>query len=57
MIVSPESINTIKELNNYIWHDKKSNTPVDMFNHNLDPIGYVLWHVIGRPNKGKYSLR
>jgi len=56
IIVSPESTNTIKELNNYVWHDKKGNTPIDAYNHNLDPIGYVLWHVIGKPNKGKYSI-
>lgn len=48
IIVDPESTNIIKELNNYVWHDKKSETPVDMYNHHLDPIGYVLWNFIGK---------
>lgn len=48
IIVDPESTEISSELNNYIWHDKKSNTPVDAFNHYLDPIGYVLWDVIGK---------
>jgi phage terminase large subunit len=56
IIVTPESKNIIKELNNYIWHDKKSNTPIDDYNHTLDPIGYVLWDLIGKPNKGKYYI-
>jgi len=54
LIVDPESINIIKELNNYVWHDKKSETPIDDYNHHLDPVGYVVWDLIGRPNKGKY---
>jgi phage terminase, large subunit, PBSX family len=49
IIVDPESINVIKELNNYVWHDKKSQTPIDDYNHHLDEIGYVLWHLIGVP--------
>jgi len=33
MIVTPESSNLVKELNHYIWSDKKSNVPVDDYNH------------------------
>jgi phage terminase large subunit len=51
IIVDHESSNIIKEFNNYVWHDKKSETPIDAFNHLLDPIGYVLWDVIGMPQK------
>jgi phage terminase large subunit len=54
LIVDPESINVIKELNNYVWHDKKSETPIDDYNHHLDPIGYVVWDFIGKPNRGQY---
>lgn len=57
IVVDPESTNIIKELNNYVWHDRKSETPIDDYNHALDPIGYVLWSVIGRPNQGKYDVR
>jgi len=49
IIVDPKSMNIIKELNNYVWHDKKSQTPIDDYNHHLDPIGYVLWDLIGKP--------
>jgi phage terminase large subunit len=51
IIVDPESKDIIKELNNYVWHDKKSETPIDSYNHLLDPIGYVLWEVIGAPKQ------
>jgi phage terminase large subunit len=33
MIIDNDSINIIKELNNYAWSDKKSNTAIDAFNH------------------------
>lgn len=56
LIVDPESINIIKELNNYVWHDRKSQTPIDDYNHHLDPVGYVVWDYIGRPNRG-YDIR
>jgi len=49
IVVDSSSINIIKELNNYVWHDKKSQTPIDDYNHHLDPIGYVLWDLIGKP--------
>jgi phage terminase large subunit len=49
IIVDSESKNIIKELNNYVWHDKKSETPIDAYNHLLDPIGYVLWDSTARP--------
>lgn len=57
IIVDPESTNLIKELNNYVWHDKKSETPIDDYNHLLDALGYAVWNYIGKPNKGKYDIR
>lgn len=48
IVVDPSSSQIVAELNNYIWHDKKSQTPVDAFNHYLDSIGYVLWDVVGK---------
>jgi phage terminase large subunit len=41
MIVTPESVNLVKELNHYIWSDKKSNVPVDDYNHCLDAARYA----------------
>jgi len=56
IIVDPESTNLIKELNNYCWHDKKSETPIDAYNHLLDALGYGVWDLIGEPNQGKYFI-
>ena len=56
LIIHPESLNTIKELNNYTWHDKKSETPIDKYNHSLDSIGYIVWDLIAEPHKGKYFV-
>ena len=39
IIVDHDSTNLIKELNNYTFHDKKSGTVIDDFNHLLDPLG------------------
>lgn len=36
IIVTEESYNLQKELNNYVWSDKKAGIPVDAFNHLID---------------------
>ena len=56
IIVDHDSINLIKELNNYVWHDKKSETPIDDYNHLLDALGYGAWDLIGSPNRGNYAV-
>lgn len=56
LIIDPSSTNLIKELNNYCWHDKKSETPIDAYNHLLDALGYGVWDLIGQPNQGKYYI-
>lgn len=43
LIVDPSSLNLIKELNNYVWHDKKSKTPIDAWNHLIDAVRYVVF--------------
>lgn len=43
LVVDPGSINIIKELNNYVWHDKKSKVPVDAYNHALDAVRYAIY--------------
>lgn len=57
IIIDTDSTNLIKELNNYVWHDKKSETPIDDYNHLLDALGYAVWNYVGKPNKGKYDIR
>lgn len=54
LLIDPESTNLVKELNNYVWHDKKSETPIDDYNHLLDALGYAVWDLIGKPNQGRY---
>lgn len=43
-IVDPSSTNLIKELNNYVWDDKRSGKPIDAYNHLLDAIRYVCYY-------------
>lgn len=46
LIVDPSSTNLIKELNNYSWSDKKSETPIDAHNHLIDAIRYAVTHAL-----------
>ncbi|MBO9611056.1 MAG: phage terminase large subunit [Dyadobacter sp.] len=46
LIVDPSSLNLIKELNNYVWHDKKSKTPIDAWNHLIDAARYVVYSTL-----------
>lgn len=56
MIIDNDSINIIKELNNYAWSDKKSNTAIDAFNHAIDAMRYAIYFQLSKPNQGKYSI-
>jgi len=42
IIVDPDSIDIGKELNNYVWNDRKSSTPIDDWNHAMDAIRYAV---------------
>ena len=46
LIIDPDSSNLIKELNNYVWNDKKSGTPIDAYNHLLDSLRYSAYPII-----------
>ena len=56
IIVSPESTNLIKELNNYRWLERKSNTPIDNWNHLIDAVRYAVGFQLQNPNRGKYTV-
>ena len=56
LIIDPNSIELHKELNNYSWLDKKSNTPIDDFNHAIDPIRYAATYQLENPNRGNYAI-
>lgn len=58
--VTKQSINLIKELNNYKWvvdkDGNKLNKPIDMFNHSLDAVRYVALNKLKVNNEGKYNI-
>lgn len=49
LIISENSYNLAKELQNYTWSDKKSETPIDDFNHLIDAFRYYVYYKIIRP--------
>jgi len=56
LVVDPNSINLIKELNNYCWLERKSNTPIDKWNHCIDAIRYSVSYQLQNPNRGNYYI-
>jgi len=57
LIVDEQIINLIKELNNYSWLERKSNTPIDKHNHLIDAIRYAVSYQLQNPNRGKYYIQ
>ena len=57
LVISEDSINLVKELNNYSWLEKKSNTPIDKFNHLIDAVRYAVSFQLKNPNRGKYIIQ
>lgn len=53
LIITPGSINIVKELNNYVWSNRKAGMPVDMYNHAIDGIRYYVSHILKEGN-GEY---
>lgn len=56
MVISEDSVELIKELNNYCWLEKKSQTPCDNWNHCLDALRYAVSYQLQNPNSGEYFL-
>ena len=56
MVIDEGSIDLIKELNNYCWLEKKSETPIDKFNHGLDALRYAVAYQLANPNRGNYAI-
>ena len=57
LIVDTDSVNIVKELNNYIYADKGSKLYVDSFNHAIDAIRYNVIYHLDNPNAGKYFVQ
>ena len=56
LVVDENSIELIKELNNYSWLEKKSKTPQDKYNHIIDAIRYAISYQLQNPNRGTYYV-
>ena len=56
LVISEDSVELIKELNNYCWLEKKSQTPCDNWNHCLDALRYAVSYQLQNPNSGEYFL-
>ena len=57
IVVTENSLNIIKELNNYSWSDKKSGTPIDAYNHTIDAIRYSVVYQLDNPNIKRMTPR
>ena len=56
LVITEDSTELIKELNNYCWLEKKSQTPVDNFNHAIDALRYAVSYQLQNPSLGEYYL-
>lgn len=56
LIIDKDSIELIKELNNYCWLERKSKTPIDNYNHAIDALRYAVSYQLENPNKGNYFI-
>jgi len=56
LVIDPNSLNLVKELNNYCWLEKKSKTPIDKFNHLIDALRYAVSYQLQNPNQGQYHI-
>lgn len=57
IIVTPKSTKLEKELNGWIWLDRKGEIPLDDFNHLIDAGRYKTMHVLKpRTNRGQRAL-
>ena len=56
LVIDADSIELIKELNNYVWHERNER-PVDKWNHQLDALRYSAKYFLANANKGVYVIR
>ena len=53
IIVSEMSLNIIRELNDWVWLDKKGEIPADCNNHSIDAIRYAVTMLLKPPSTFK----
>ena len=56
LIVDPSSSELIKELNNYVWHERNKK-PISKFDHHIDSLRYCTQYFLANSNKGVYVIR
>ena len=52
LVIDPASANLKRELNNYVWNDKKASIPIDNWNHLLDAMRYGYRRLTTKRRKG-----
>ena len=57
LVITPESTNIAKELNNYAYQDKGSKLYIDNWNHAIDGVRYAITYHLDNPNAGKYFVQ
>lgn len=57
LIIDEDSVDLIKELNNYSWLERKSKTPQDKYNHAIDAIRYSVGYQLDNPFHKQYHIR
>ena len=45
IIITETSYDLAKELNNYIWNDRKAGIPIDDYNHAIDAVRYIFQYL------------
>ena len=55
IIVTPESVNLIKEFNNHVYADKGSKTYQDDWNHLIDALRYIVYYILNN-NSSKADI-
>lgn len=56
IIVDPKSTGVIREINNYVWHERNQK-PIDKWNHYIDAIRYALMYLLQGINSGVYVIK
>jgi phage terminase large subunit len=49
IIITDTSYDLARELNNYIWSDRKAGVPIGDFNHAIDAMRYYFQHFLDKP--------
>ena len=57
LVITPESTNIAKELNNFCYQDRGSKLYIDNWNHAIDASRYNIIYHLDNPNAGRYFVQ